>query len=127
MLGETSLRFIVDLTSWQIADYEQQWRSAINRLAHGTTSSALMVAYRGADADFHQMYTLWRDDDYVYVQEQVVLTAELDEPFDPACPYAHVGTRIDPAEAGLPMPEWRLSLLHVLAAAFGFRWPLNPH
>jgi hypothetical protein len=125
-LGGESIQFLVDLSTWQIADYERQWRSAIDRLAHGAPSTALLRAYRGPFADSHVIWALWRDDDFVYVQEQAILASELDAPFDPMCPDSHVGARLDPAATGLPLVEWRVPLLQVLAAAFGFHW-LFPH
>ncbi len=123
-VGDESLKFLVDLTWWRVADYEHQWRDAMDRLAHGTRATALVTAYAGPGGP-HRMWALWRDDDFVYVQEHIVVPTDLDTPFDPSHPDAHVGARISP-EHGAPIAEWRIELLHVLAAAFGIRWPLYP-
>jgi hypothetical protein len=72
------------------------------------------------------MWALWRDASHVYVQEHSVVAAELDSPFDPAEPYAHVGEWIAASEHALPISEWRVDLVHLFAAALGIRWPLYP-
>lgn len=126
VLGAERLRFLLDLSHWSIAAYERQWREGIARVLHGAPSSALMIAYRGPGDEVHRMWGLWRDAGQLYVQEHSVVAAELDDPFDPAQPYAHVGQRIAAAEHGLPIAEWRVDLVHLYAAALGIRWPLYP-
>lgn len=125
-IGEARLRFLVDLSHWSIAQYERQWRDGIRRLAHGAPSAALMIAYRGESGEAHRVWALWREGDHVYVQEQTVLVAELDAPFDPFDPHGHVGVRVPASEQALPIGEWRGELIHLLATAFGIRWPMYP-
>jgi hypothetical protein len=124
-LGGASLRFIVDLTDWRIADYERQWRSAIDRIARGAGTGALLTTY-GGESRPHRMLTLWREDAVVYIQDQVVVAADLDAPFDPWRPDDHVGPRMTP-ERGVPLPEWRADFTDIVAAAFGLRLPGFPH
>jgi hypothetical protein len=69
-------------------------------------------------------WALWREGDHVYVREQTVLPVELETPFDPDDPHPHVGTRVAMSELGLPIAEWRMELVHLLATAFGIRWPI---
>ena len=123
VLGDTRLCFLVDLDHWNPADYEQQWREGIARLARGATSTALMTAYRGRDARSNVMWALWRDETHAYIQEQAVLAAELDAPFDPATPYDHVGGYVPTAVHGLPIPEWHVPIDHIRDALLGFRLP----
>ena len=123
VVGDGRLCFLVDLTFWGIADYQRQWHDGISRLLQGAPSTALMSAYRGPGISAHTMWALWRDDGHVYVQEHAVLPAELDVPFDPSNPYAHVGERIPATENALPIPEWRVPVEHVQAAMLGIRRP----
>jgi hypothetical protein len=123
-VGGERFGFLVDLRHWHIADYERQWRQATKHLLHGAPSAALMTAYRGAGAVTHLMWGLWRDSDCVYIQQHSVLGGDLDTPFDPDAPYPHLGERIATSTHGLPIPEWRVDLLAVYAAAMGLRWPL---
>lgn len=125
-LGNDRLRFSVDLTYWPIAEYERQWRDATRRLAAGAPASAFVTAWRGPDAESHELWALWREEDHVYVQTLTVLARDLDEPFDPHAPWQHVGARIPATEAGLPISEWRVDLLPFLAHAFGLRLPNFP-
>jgi hypothetical protein len=123
LLGTARLCFLVDLRYWRVADYERQWREGIGRLAQGAPSTALMIAWRGPGDAPHLMWALWRDDGSVYVQEQSVLPADLDSPFDPWAPYAHVGGRVAASELGLSIPEWRFDVVELYAATLGIRWP----
>ena len=126
VVGDGRMCFLVDLSFWGITDYQQQWRAGIARLVQGAPSTALLTAYRGPGESAHTMWALWREQDYVYVQEHSVLPADLDAPFDPNEPYAHVGTRIPAAENGLPIAEWRVEIEHLRAAMLGIRLPRFP-
>lgn len=125
-VAAVSLPFIVDLSVWRISDYERQWRAAIDRVARGAPATALVTGYAGRDSRPHSMWALWRDGDFVYVQPHIVMSDVSDPPFNPRAPEAHVGARLGP-EHGLPIAEWRVELVHLLAAAFGPRWPQFPH
>lgn len=119
------LHFQLDLGDWSEAAYERQWHSGLMRLVRGATSSALMVAYRGARRDaVHLMWALWREDDQVFVQPHAVLASDVEEgPFDPFFPDAHIGNRIPVTEQSLPLREWRVEIEQLFAAALRIRWP----
>ena len=120
------LRFLVDLRFWSIAEYEAHWRAGIARLVQGRQPTALMTGYRGATQDAHVMWALWPEGDHVYVQELSVLPSELNAPFDPHHAYAHIGERIPASAQDLPIAEYRVDLLPLLAAHYlpSFPWRL---
>jgi CdiI N-terminal domain len=123
VLGDARLIFLADLSYWDIRHYQNQWRGAISRLLQGGSSTALISAYGGPRGSTHKMWALWRLDDHVYVQEHVVLAAELEAPFDPNEPYVHIGERVPATENALPIPEWRIEFEHLHAALLGLRGP----
>jgi len=123
-IGGASLPFLLDLTSWGIGDYEQQWRTAIGRLARGAPVTALLTGYSNDAMRPHRMWALWRDGEYVYVQQHVVVPEDLDTPFDPLNPESHVGARLH-SEHGVPIDEWRAELVHLIADSFGLRLPFR--
>ena len=125
-LGNGRFAFLVDLRYWTIAEYQRQWAEATKRLLHGAPSTALVTAYGGPGDAIHHMWGLWREADYVYVQQHSVASSELDPPFDPNQPYQYLGERIATSKHALPIPEWRVDLVHIYAAALGIRWPLYP-
>ena len=125
-LGSERFAFLVDLQHWTIAEYERQWQEATKRLLHGGPSTALMSAYGGPGEAIHQMWGLWREAGHVYVQQHSVASSVLDPPFDPASPYEYLGERIATSKLGLPIPEWRVDLVPIYAAALGIRWPFYP-
>jgi contact-dependent growth inhibition (CDI) system CdiI-like immunity protein len=126
VVGDGRVCFLVDLSYWSIPAYQHQWREGITRLVEGAPSTALMSAYRGQSELAHVMFALWRDNGHVYVQEQSVVPADLDGPFDPGALYGYVGERIPVSEYALPIPEWRCDIEHVHAANLGIRWPRLP-
>jgi CdiI N-terminal domain len=126
ILGAERLLFLADLRYWSVADYQRQWQAALERLAYGAPASALFTAYRGTEESAHVAWAVWREDDSVYVQEQTFLPAELDPTFDPWSPDAHVGPRIPASAEGLPIPEYRTELVHLLATAFRINLPRYP-
>jgi hypothetical protein len=126
VLGNERLHFLLDLRHWSVAAYERQWREGMARLVHGAPSAALMTAYRGRGDEPHVMWGLWREESYVFAQAHTVLPAELDSPFDPMAPHVHLGERIPASENGLPISEWRVELVHLIAATLGIRWPIYP-
>jgi CdiI N-terminal domain len=125
-LGADRLLFLADLRYWGVADYQLQWQSALERLAYGAPATALFTAYRGPAESSHVAWALWREDDWVYVQEQMFLSTELGPSFDPWSPDAHVGARVPASAEGLPIAEWRTELVHLLATAFRINPPRYP-
>lgn len=116
-LGDERLVFAVDLRHWTIIDYEMQWREGIWRILEGATTSALMTAYAGPAGHMHHMWALWREDKSLYVQQHAIIDRELDHPFVPDNPYAYVSGRIAASKYELPIPEWRVNLTDIFAAA----------
>jgi hypothetical protein len=122
-MGDGSRCFLLDLSAWDIPDYERQWQHGLERMTHGAPSTALMSAYRGAAGAPHVMWALWKDETHVYVQEHCVFPAELDSAFDPSDPYPHVGERIAATEHRLSIPEWRFDLGDLFAASVRIHRP----
>jgi CdiI N-terminal domain len=116
-LGNDTFIFTIDLRHWSIADYEGQWREGIWRILEGAPTSALMTAYAGPDGHVHHMWALWREANRLYVQQHAVTISDLEHPFVPLNPYAYVGARIEASKYELPIPEWRVELSDILAAA----------
>ncbi len=125
-LGHQRLLFLVDLGHWGVADYQRQWHTALERLARGALATALFTAYRGPDGGSHVAWALWREGDWVYVQEQIFLPAELPAALDPWNPDSHVGRRLKATEQELPIAEWRTELVNLFASVFHIRFPFLP-
>lgn len=124
-LGVERFLFAIDLRHWTIAEYERQWDHGTKRILYGSPTSALMTAYDGPEGHSHQMWGLWRDEGHMYVQQHSVINDEVDHPFHPDNPYDHLGSRIASSRYELPIPEWKVSLIEIYAAALNVRWPLT--
>jgi hypothetical protein len=116
-LGNDRFVFAIDLRHWPISEYQRQWREGIWRILEGAQTSALMTAYAGPTGHMHHMWALWREGNGLYIQQHAVISRELDHPFVPHNPYAYIGTRIEASKHGLPIPEWRIALSDIFAAA----------
>jgi len=127
VIGGARYRFQLDLTCWSAFDYERQWHTALMRLVRGASSSALLMAYRGAAPEaVHLMWAVWRENDQVYVQPHAVLANEVDGGrFNPSSPDEHVGSRIPVTEQSLPLMEWCVEIEQLFAAALRIRWPYS--
>lgn len=109
-VGGHAARFRADLRAWSMRDYERQWRDAVARLLGGETTSALLVSYRGPDADYHTAWAMWREGTTVHLQERVIFPQTLGRPFVPEEVHEHVGERGTHTDDGEPVREWTLPL-----------------
>jgi hypothetical protein len=102
-------RFVAPLVYWTVADYRQQWGDGIRRILDGQPRSCLITSMRDPrSANFIQWWPLYRVDDSIYVQNQLLFFAALQGPFVPTDPYPHVSERRTRSEDGEPISEWRV-------------------
>lgn len=106
----------VPVAYWDLATYEQQWRTAVQRLLDGADRAVLMTGmHPPAHANFLRAWPMWRHGHQVTVQEQMLLLDELDKPFDETHPERAVGTFEETTEDGERVSTWRVPLhaLHI--------------
>jgi len=107
--------FITDLSYWNRAEYEQHWITALQRLLGNATQSALITSIvpppkEPTDEDFLVWWPLYRERDFVYVQNQLLFFRQLSRPFSPERPWDSVGPRRTVNPEGLEISEWTTTI-----------------
>jgi hypothetical protein len=74
-----------------------------------------LASYNGPDAAFHFGWPAWRDGDRVYLQNHLILTAQLATPFDPDEADRFVRERAEVNEDGQRVSGWEVRLTDVRA------------
>lgn len=102
----------IPLYEWSKNDYIEQWRSSVRMIVDRADTAALLVEYYGSDANYAMCWSLYRDSvgDTVYVQNQLIMYENLDEPFrlDKIVEYASIGDFSDNHEH--PVSEWETTI-----------------
>jgi hypothetical protein len=61
-------------------------------------------------APYHLGWPAWRVGDDIYIQERLFLAERLGGPFDPSCPEAHAGTRLERTPEGRRVAQWHVKV-----------------
>ena len=110
-LDDFTDRLAVPLVYWTAADYRRQWREAVRRTVEGHPRSALITSMREpTSANFIQWWPLYRVDQTVFVQHQILFMDTIPGPFRPDDWYEHVHDRRTCNEDGERLSEWRVSV-----------------
>ena len=110
-LGDFRERFIASLIYWSTADYERQWREAVQRIVDGCEKSALITnMYDPAAAKFIVWWPMWRKGELVHVHNALLFMEQLDEPFRADDPYRHVGEHGPISDDGEAISDWVVTL-----------------
>jgi hypothetical protein len=113
MISDWDETFISSLHLWSKRDYEAQWRHAIASLLSGNEKAALIVEYLGPEAKHLRWWPMYRIEDTVYFQEQILFFDQLEEPFLLEKAFSFVGERKTISEDGQRISEWTVGLRDV--------------
>ncbi len=94
---------------WSAAKYEDHWRSAIRRILSSEVTSCLITSI--ADPSQTELLFWWpmyREGNHVYLQNGILLFAQLLSRFDPHDPFASVPPRTMIDDDGRRVLEWKL-------------------
>jgi hypothetical protein len=110
-IGEFRERFITALAFWSACDYQIQWNQALKRILGHSTQSCLITSLTDPETtNFITWWPIYRVDDILYFQNQVLFLADLADPFNPDDPYKHIPSRKTRTEEGNRISEWSLSV-----------------
>ena len=112
MLGSSKEGFRSGLSYWSIAQYEKHWHEAVTRLVMGAESSALItdLPLSSSANDVINWWPMWREDEIVYIHEQLLFQPAMKGGFDPSDPYRHVDPREVETDEGQRISEWTVPL-----------------
>ncbi|HKS04885.1 MAG TPA: hypothetical protein VJR92_01110 [Gemmatimonadaceae bacterium] len=103
VIGDHAERFLAPVAFWSKNDYERHWLHAARRLLTRADRTAFFTS------TFQFWWVMWRVNDVVFVQEQMLLADELPQPFAPNDPYRHIRDRTNVSRDGKPISEWQLA------------------
>jgi hypothetical protein len=110
-LCEFSEHFSAPVSFWGVADYQKSWEAGLRRLLGGATVSCLATSVTDpADANFFDVWPLYRSGDDIYVQNRLLFLDQLPHAFDLSAPWESVGPRRATTEDGDKISEWQVSL-----------------
>ncbi len=95
---------------WGAEDYEVQWQEAMRLiLSEGIPTALITDFYDPKSASFIMWWPLWRSEDHIIIQNQLLLLGELPTPFNLERPYEHVGEYPgNLSDNGGTISEWRI-------------------
>jgi len=105
VLGEFQEEFLAALGPWTREQYQRHWIQAARRLVEGPYDRTGFFT-----SAFQFWWTMWREGEDVFVQQQLLISETLREPFNPDDPYRQLRDRHSTSDDGLPLSEWRLTM-----------------
>lgn len=113
-LGEYRESFHAVTGYWSIQDYEASWTAALRRLLAGGEVSSLVTSLTDLqEATFVTTWPLYRSQEEVFVQNQILFLDELPAPFAPDAPWESADPRTTVDEEGRPISEWHITMTDV--------------
>ncbi len=111
VVGNFSERFEMLFEDWSARDYEKQWLAALTAVLSTAPRAALVAsAPRVQTANYVMLWPVYREQDVIYVQQQVLLLENIRSEFS----YEHVDRFIDERETidenGDLVSEWKTSV-----------------
>jgi CdiI N-terminal domain len=113
-LGDDREYFQSILGFWGVDDYLQSWTEGLQRLLAGASISCLATSVIDpSNANFVEVWPLYREQSDVYVQNRLLFLDQLSHEFDPSEPWNSVDPRSVVNEDGQRISEWRVNLSDV--------------
>ncbi len=104
-------RFEASLSFWSSADYIAHWRVSLERTINGAEKSCLITSmYDPKSANFIFYWSLYLEDQTVYVQNHLLFLDEINGAFIPMRAYEHVPERRTVSEDGEKISEWKMPI-----------------
>jgi hypothetical protein len=120
VIGDWYENFVSSLYCWSMKEYEDQWGQAIRVLLDGCDRAGLITEYCGPEAGRLWWWKMYRIEDTVYFQEQILFFDQLKGPFRLEEAFSYVSDREKITEEGLAISEWSVGLEALAEFARGF-------
>jgi contact-dependent growth inhibition (CDI) system CdiI-like immunity protein len=110
-IGSFQERFIASLMYWSADEYKRHWKQAIERIFHSSKDSCLITSMADpASASFIVWWPMYRVNEIVFIQNQILFFDQLQTPFDERSPYSFVPKRRIMNEDGESISEWSVRI-----------------
>lgn len=115
VLGDYMEHFESSLSYWNMEDYKNQWKNALNKIARESNKSCLITSiYDPSSSNFLYWWPIYREGSSIFFQNQILFLKKLQPKFDPSNPYKSVPARNTINEDGHVISEWELSIEEIL-------------
>jgi CdiI N-terminal domain len=115
-IGEFEEVFEMVFEYWSLPRYMAQWREGVKRIIDGHSMSCLLTSVTNpVTANFIFWWPIYRVQETVVFQNQMLFLDLLNEPFDVNNPYQFVDPRETVSEDGLPISEWQTTVNELVA------------
>jgi contact-dependent growth inhibition (CDI) system CdiI-like immunity protein len=110
-IGSFQERFIASLMYWSADEYKRHWKQAIERILHSSKDSCLITSMIDpASATFIVWWPMYRVNEIMLIQNQILFLDQLQSPFDERTPYSFVPKRQIINNAGDVISEWSVRI-----------------
>jgi len=114
VIGTFHERFHASLSLWSDFKYKQSWYQGLRRILGTAMKSCLITSmYDPRKANFIIWWPLYRKDNLVYIQNQMLFLDQLYVPFDEKRPWLSVRNRNTTDEEGNKISEWSRNIADV--------------
>ncbi|MFK8076531.1 MAG: hypothetical protein AB8B84_08085 [Granulosicoccus sp.] len=103
--------FQTSLSYWRQGQYEQEWRSSVNRLKNGKNACFITSITDPLKSNFIWSWECYPIKNEFVFQERIIFLEELSNEFDEKDPHTHVHEYESISENGEQISEWRTSEL----------------
>jgi hypothetical protein len=112
MIDDFEEVFEASLSFWTPEDYERHWKAALKILLEGTDKSCLITSmYDPKTANFLFWWPLYRNDQIVYIRNQILFFDKIAVDFDTTRPYQFVPDR----RPNKQVSEWNIGVEQIRA------------
>ncbi|MFJ4951284.1 hypothetical protein [Streptomyces sp. NPDC088760] len=114
-VGDFEENFPMDLTYWDVGQYQTSWARSLRVLERGDDATSCLISSitDPANSNFIFCWPLYRSGEMVYVQNSIIFLEDLSEDFDPAEPWRFVEPRSTVDEEGHEISEWQTSISEI--------------
>lgn len=110
-INEFSERFVAPIEQWMLDDYNQQWKTAVTRIIKGAIKDYFMASMRDPEkSDFVSVYAMYREEERVYVQNQIIICSGNEEIIRSGDLSSLVNDREIETDDGERISEWETSI-----------------
>jgi len=110
-IGSYWERFIASLNYWSMADYQNHWREAMERVANSKKKSCLITSITDPKkTNFIEWWPIYRVEKVIHFQNHLLFLDQLKSPFDPRDPYKSIHQRRTIGDEGHKISEWSVSV-----------------
>jgi hypothetical protein len=109
-IGSFKEFFESSMSYWNKEQYIDQWKNGLIRIIGGDNESCLITSiYDPSHSIFSFWWTLFRLENTVIFQNQLLFLKDFKGKFDPSNPYQHIKKREIADDEGQQISEWEIS------------------